>query len=158
MFGYLLGLGSFDSLERPLAHKQASLPITFSGFGLILTSTISPIAYLGSWALVTLVIATKFMVDQHPFFLETLARVYNNTFPFQQHLNVACDLLPPPVHACLPSFEQFIEQQMVQLQDSILERLQHHTLSIMLFDRTFRAHHAQNLSCSGLRAGVWLTT
>jgi len=98
------------------------------------------------------------MVYQRPLLFETLARVYNNTFPFQQHLNVAFDLLPPPAHACLPPFEQFIEQQMVQLQDSILEHLQHHTLSIMLFDMTSQAHHAQNLSNYGLQACAWLIT
>jgi hypothetical protein len=69
---------------------------------------------------------------------------------------MACDLLPPPTFACLSSFEQLIKQQMVQLQDSILECL--HTISIMFFDRTFQAHHAQILSCSSLSIGTWLTT
>jgi hypothetical protein len=72
VFGCLLGLGSFDSLEGPLIHKQTSLPITFSGVGLILTSTITLVAYLGSRALVVFVIATRFMVDQHPFLFEAL--------------------------------------------------------------------------------------
>jgi hypothetical protein len=70
MFGCLLGSRSFDSLKRPLVHKEASFPITFNGIEFILTSTIAPIAYLGSWALVTLVIAIRFMVDQHPSFLK----------------------------------------------------------------------------------------
>ncbi len=65
--------GSFDSPEGPLAHKQASLPITFSGVELISTSTIAPIAYLRSWALVALVIVIRFMVDQCPFLFEALA-------------------------------------------------------------------------------------
>jgi hypothetical protein len=82
------------------------------------------------------------MVDQHPFLLETLTRVDNNTFPFQQHPKVACDFLPPLARACIPPFKQFIRRQMVQLQDFILERLQHHTLSSMFFDGTFEAHHA----------------
>jgi hypothetical protein len=72
VFGHLLGLGSFNSLEGPLAHKQASLPITFDGIRLILTSTIAPVAYLGSWALIDSVIAFRFMVDQCPFLLEVL--------------------------------------------------------------------------------------
>jgi hypothetical protein len=82
------------------------------------------------------------MVYQRPLLFETLARVYNNTFPFQQHLNVAFDLLPPPAHACLPPFEQFIEQQMVQLQDFISKCLHHHTLSNMLSNKTFETHFA----------------
>ncbi len=47
-----------------------------------------------------------------------------------------------PTRACLFPFEQLIGQQIVQLQDSILERLHHHTLSSMLFDKTFETHCA----------------
>jgi hypothetical protein len=82
------------------------------------------------------------MVGQRPFFLEALTLVDNNTFPLQQHLKVACDLLPPLAHVCLPPFEQFIGQQMVQLQDSISEHLHHHTLFNTFFDGTFKAHLA----------------
>ncbi len=59
------------------------------------------------------------MVDQRPFLLETLAQVDNNTFPFQQHFKMICDLLLPPTRVCCPPFKQFIEQQMVWFQDSI---------------------------------------
>jgi hypothetical protein len=45
-------------------------------------------------------------------------------------------------HSCLPLFEQLIEQQMVQLQDSILERLHHHTLYSMLSDGISKIHCA----------------
>jgi hypothetical protein len=72
MFGHFLHLGSFDSLERFLACKQASLPITFGGVKLILTSTIALVACLGNWALVVLVIVVKFMVDQWFFLLKAL--------------------------------------------------------------------------------------
>jgi hypothetical protein len=73
VFGWLLDPRSFDNPKGPLARKQASLPITFDGIGLIMTSTIAPIAYLGSWALVTSVVVGRFMVDQHFFLLEALA-------------------------------------------------------------------------------------
>jgi hypothetical protein len=82
------------------------------------------------------------MVNQHPFLLEALTRIDNNTFHFQQHLNATCDFLPPLARACLPPFEQLIEQQMVHIQDSILEHLHHHTLFNMLFDGIFEAHRA----------------
>jgi len=70
---------------------------------------------------------------------------------------VACDLLPPSTHACIPLFKQFIEQQMVQIQNSILKCLHHHTLSNMLFDKIFKSHCALILSCFGLGASVWFT-
>ncbi|CAK9870200.1 unnamed protein product, partial [Sphagnum jensenii] len=44
---------------------------------------------------------------------------------------------------------------MVQLQDSILKHLHHHTLSSMLSNRTFETHHAQILSCFGPWMGIW---
>jgi hypothetical protein len=95
------------------------------------------------------------MVDQHHFLLETLAQVDNNTFPFQQHLKMACDLLPALARACLPPFEQLIKQQMVQFKISILKCLHYHTLSNMLSDKIFEAHCAQISSCFGLGVGIW---
>jgi hypothetical protein len=41
VFGCFLGPGSFDSHEGFLIHKQASLPITFSGVEFISTFTIA---------------------------------------------------------------------------------------------------------------------
>jgi hypothetical protein len=77
-----LGPRSFDNLKGFLAHKQASFSITFGGISLLSTSTIAPTTYLGNWAFITSIIATKFMVDQCPFIFETLVQVDNNTFPF----------------------------------------------------------------------------
>jgi hypothetical protein len=63
MFGCLLGPRSLDSLEGLLARQQASFPIIFGGVRLISTSTITLTTYLGSWALVILIIVVRFMVD-----------------------------------------------------------------------------------------------
>ncbi len=158
MFGHLLGLRSFNSPERPLAHKQTSLLIILSGVEFILTSTIAPTTYLGSWALIVPVITTRFMVDQCPFLLEISTRVNNNTFPFQQHFKATCDLLLPPACACLLPFEQLIGQQMVHLQDSILERLHHRALFSMISNGTYEVHRARILSCFSPRVSVWLKT
>jgi hypothetical protein len=94
------------------------------------------------------------MVDQCLFLLETLAQVDNNTFLFQQHFKGARNLLPPSSSVCLPPFEQLVGQHMIQLQNSILKRLHHHTLSNMFFNKIFKAHHARILSCSGPRMNV----
>jgi hypothetical protein len=158
MFGCLLVSGSFDNPKGTLDHKQTSLPITFGGVGLILTFTIAPTTYLGNWALVALIIVVRFMVDQHPFLLEALTWINNNTFSFQQDLNAACDLLPPPTCACLPPFEQLIGQQIVQFQDSISETLHHHTFSSMFPNGISKVHQAQILSCFSPRANDLFTT
>jgi hypothetical protein len=73
MFGCLLGPRSFDSPKGLLAHKQTSLLITFNGIMFILTTTIAPTTYLRGWDVVALIIVVKFMVDHHPFLLESLA-------------------------------------------------------------------------------------
>ncbi len=75
-----LGPRTFDSFKGPLAHKQASLSITFGGVWPISTSTITPTNYLGSWAFVASIIAIRFMVDQCPFIIEALTWVNNNIF------------------------------------------------------------------------------
>jgi hypothetical protein len=93
VFGCLLSLGSFDSLGL-LAYKQAFFPIAFGNIGLIPTPTIASTTYLKNWAFVISIIATRFKGNQCPFLLEALTRVDNNAFFFQQHLKVACDLLP----------------------------------------------------------------
>ncbi len=101
-------------------------------------------------------IVVKFMVDSHHFLLEALAWIDNNTFPFQKNFKTTCDLLPPPAHACFLPFEQFIRQQMVQLQNSILEHLHHHTFSNMFSKRILEAHRAWLSSSSSPRVGIWL--
>jgi hypothetical protein len=63
MFGRLLGLGSFDSQEGPLVHKQASLLIAFGGIDFISITTIAPMSYLKNWAFVASIIIVRFMVD-----------------------------------------------------------------------------------------------
>jgi hypothetical protein len=50
------------------------------------------------------------MVDQRFFLLKALAQVDNNTFAFQQHFKMTCDLLLPLIYVCFPHFEQLIEQ------------------------------------------------
>jgi hypothetical protein len=64
VFGFFLGLGFFDGLERPLDHKQTFFPITFYGIGPMSATTITPTTYLRSWAVVVPIINVKFMVDQ----------------------------------------------------------------------------------------------
>ncbi len=103
IFGHLLNLRSFDSLKGSLTCKHAFLPTVFSGIGLIPIATIILATYLRNWAHVISITIVKFMVNQCPFLFETLIRVDNNTFFFQQHFKVACNHLSP-LHACVSSF------------------------------------------------------
>jgi hypothetical protein len=76
---------------------------------------------------------------------------------WKTHFDVM-DLLLSPACACLPLFEQFIGQQMIRFQNSILKCLHHHNFSSILFDKIFEAHCAWILSRAGLRVNAWLTT
>jgi len=73
IFGRFLGLRSFDNPKRPLAHIQVFFPVTFNGIRFKSIATIAPTTYLGNWALVTSIIAVRFMFDQYPFLFEALA-------------------------------------------------------------------------------------
>jgi hypothetical protein len=54
----------------------------------------------------------RFLIDQHHL-LKTLVQVDEGTFPFQQHLKVANNLLLLLRHVCFPPFGQLISQQVV---------------------------------------------
>jgi hypothetical protein len=66
------------------------------------------------------------------------------------------DLLLPLACACLLLFKQFIGQQMIQLQNSILKHLHHHNFFSIFFNKIFEAHCAWILSYFGLRVSSWL--
>ncbi len=53
-------------------------------------------------------------------------------------------------HVCIFFFQQLIGQQMVQLKNSILECLHHHTISSTFFDMIFEVHCVRILSCFNL--------
>jgi hypothetical protein len=91
------------------------------------------------------------------FLFEALTQVNNNTFPFQQHFKVTCYFLPLLACVCPPPFKQLIGQQMVWLQNPISKHVHRHAISNMLFNEIFETHHAQILSCFGLKVGTWLT-
>jgi hypothetical protein len=108
MFGCILGPWFLDSPKRPIVHKHVSLLITLDGIEFIPMAIITPTIYLRNWALVTSIIVVRFMVDQKPFFLETLMQVDNNNFLFHQHLKAACDLLLLLTNVYFFPFEQLI--------------------------------------------------
>jgi hypothetical protein len=58
------------------------------------------------------IIASRFLVEQHHL-LKTLIQVDEGTFPFQQHLKAANNLLLLLTHACFPPFGQLTTQHMV---------------------------------------------
>ncbi len=110
-FERLLGLDFLKCLKAPLVCPQVSLPISNDGIGLISTKTIAPIAYLGSWTLVVLVIASRFLLDLRPFLLEAIGVSSSGSFPFQLHLKLFRKSFSLTIATCLPLFEQLIKRK-----------------------------------------------
>lgn len=111
-------------------------------------------AYLRSWALVAIVIATKFLYDHQPFLLEAIGVSNYGLFPIQAHLKSAWELFFLDVVTCVPPFTQFIEKGVYQLQENISNKLHNHSfLSII----SYMVSHCMCLrSYVGLGLGAWL--
>jgi hypothetical protein len=62
VFERILGLGSLECPEAPFNHRHVVLPIFSGGIRFISLEAIAPAIYLGSWALVTFVIASRFLL------------------------------------------------------------------------------------------------
>jgi hypothetical protein len=77
----LLGLGSLEYLEAPLIHRHVVFPISSGGIGLIYLEVIALATYLGSWALITLVITSRFLLDYCSFLLEAIGVNGSRPFP-----------------------------------------------------------------------------
>jgi hypothetical protein len=80
IFEKLLGLGPLECPKALLIHQQVALPISSGGIGFISLEFIVLAIYLKSCALITLVIASKFLLDSHSFLLEAIGA--SNLWPF----------------------------------------------------------------------------
>jgi hypothetical protein len=69
IFERFLGSGSLECLKAFLIYQQVPLPIFSGVVGLISLKVIAPTAYVGSWALIVLIISSKFLLDSRSFFL-----------------------------------------------------------------------------------------
>ncbi len=86
IFERLLGVGSLDCLEVLLVHQQVVLPISSGGVWSISLEVITLIAYLGNWAIIALVITSKFLLDFHQFLLEAIGVSNSRPLLLQTHL------------------------------------------------------------------------
>jgi len=72
IFERLLGQCLLECLKAFLVCQYVVFPIFSGGVGLISSEVIALAAYLGSWALIAPVIASRFLLDSHTFFLEVI--------------------------------------------------------------------------------------
>jgi hypothetical protein len=106
-----------------------------------------PNYFLGELGISFFIHELSILLDHYPFLLEALIHIDSSSFPFQQQLKGACDLVPLMVCACLPCFEHFINKQNESFQNSILKHLHQHTFSNILSNGAFNVHQTCILSC-----------
>jgi hypothetical protein len=82
IFEKLLGSSSLECHEALLVHQYVVLPISNEGIRLISFEFIVLTIDLRSWALIALVIASRFLLDSHPFLLEAIGVKNSKPFPF----------------------------------------------------------------------------
>ncbi len=88
VFERLLGPSSLECLEALLDCSHAVFPISSGGVRLISLEVITLAIYLGSWALIALVIAFKFLLDFRLFLLEAIGASSLGPLLFQMHLRL----------------------------------------------------------------------
>jgi len=101
-------------VSPPFQVFKVSLPLFIppcgeffsGGIGLISLENIASTTYLGSWALVTHVITSKFLLDSCIFLLETIGANNSGPLPFQAHLKLMRKFFPLGSTTCVPLFEQ----------------------------------------------------
>jgi len=106
----LLGPSCFECLKPPLVHWEVMFPISRGSIGFILAKTIELMIFLGSWALVTLVITSRFLLDLHPFLLEAIGVSSSSSLPFQMHMRLSWKYFPPIAITCLSMLEQLVKR------------------------------------------------
>lgn len=83
-------------------HWQVFLPISFGNVGLISFEIIMLTTYLGSWALIALIITLRFLVNFRLFLLEAIRVGNSSSLLFQTHLRLVRKLLPMVATLCIP--------------------------------------------------------
>jgi hypothetical protein len=95
---------------------------------------------LGSWALVALVIAYRFLLDSHPFLLEVIGVSSLGLVPFKVHLKLFQEFFPL-IATCLPSFEQLAQRGTYRFQEIISKIFHNQSFSNIISNMSFDSHH-----------------
>jgi hypothetical protein len=86
VFKKLLGLDSLKCPKALFVHQHVVCPIFSEGIRLIFSKVIILVTCLGSWTLLALVIAFRFLLNFRPFLLEMIGVNNLGPLPFQAHL------------------------------------------------------------------------
>ena len=105
--GYLGGVPLLSDEELRQPASQARLPIAQGGLGLLCTTVLAPIAFLGSFALAAPALQTTF--QQHGESLGPVLRdVELGALPTQRALCAARNELDPKAREVLPPFDVLV--------------------------------------------------
>jgi hypothetical protein len=93
-FWETFGFGLIGMPWGPFSLSTNGFPHFNGGIRLISLEVIAPATYLRSWALVALVITSRFLLNFHPFLLEVIGVSNSRPLPFPTHLKLTQKLLP----------------------------------------------------------------
>ncbi len=100
-----MDLGSWESFQGPLARRQAQLPISFGGIGILSMENYAPSAFLGSWVLVASYLCSRFHIFDRPILDKYVSQVEGDPHMLQSCLCATRNGLPPTIKEMHPSFE-----------------------------------------------------
>jgi hypothetical protein len=99
-----------------------ALFIFSGGVGLISLEVITLTAYLRSWALVTPIVVSRFLLDSH-MLLEAIGVNNLGPLPFQLHMRSTQEFFPLGATTCFPPFEQLVERKIDCLQEKYFRKI-----------------------------------
>jgi hypothetical protein len=78
----IMGPGSWESFQGPLAKCQVRLPISFGGMGLLSMEDCAPYVFLRSWVLMVPYLCSRFHIFNRPILKEYVSQVENGPHLF----------------------------------------------------------------------------
>jgi len=94
-WGDIMGIGSWESIQGPLARHQVRSQLFFGGINILSVEVCAPFAFLGSWVLVFPYLYFRFHIFDRPVWEEYVFQVKGSPHLFQSCLDAVRDTFPP---------------------------------------------------------------
>ena len=138
-----------------LARKQATLPVSKGGMGLVPLSEMVEGACIGAWSMAASLISTTFSLPTDPTVSEFVSNIETRTEPLAMHLK-ACREKFTNLRVDVPSFQAMALEQQSKVQHTCLQKLWGTRSDEFLAGLTDPSDMARFRSVRAKHAGAWL--